>query len=186
MDNIILKKKEIRKEIASLKKQISFDKKVELSESILCKLESLPSFKNASNILLYYSLEDEVQTESFIRKWCKSKNIFLPVVKGDILVIKQYDKDNIKKGSYSINEPTGGIEVSPEQIELVVVPGVAFDKDCNRLGRGKGYYDKLLPAIKAPAIGIAFDFQITNSIPTEETDIPLNGIITETDLILKF
>jgi 5,10-methenyltetrahydrofolate synthetase len=186
MDDVILKKKNIRKEIAALKKQLSFDEKKKLSDVILGKLENLQVFKEASNILLYYSLDDEVQTEGFIKKWHNDKHIYLPVVKGDILVVKRYDESNIRKGAFSISEPSVEEEVSPEIINLVIVPGVAFDKQCNRLGRGKGFYDKLLLYIAAPKIGIAYDLQITESIPTENTDVPLDGIITEKDLIINF
>lgn len=98
-------------------------------------------------VLLYYSLKDEVDTHEFVRKWSREKRILLPVVVGDDLELRVYTgPEDLATGSYGIEEPTGELFTDYAAIDFVAVPGVAFDNAGNRLGRGKGYYDRLLPA----------------------------------------
>jgi len=120
-----------------------------------------------------------VYTHAFIEKWSKEKNILLPVVQGDELELRSYHcPDDLAIGSYGILEPTGTPFHDYTNIDLVIVPGVAFDVSGSRLGRGKGYYDRLLPKLTAYKIGICFPFQLVNEIPTEEFDIRMNEIIS--------
>jgi 5-formyltetrahydrofolate cyclo-ligase len=128
---------------------------------------------------MYYSLKDEVQTDAFIEKWYQQKNILLPVVQGEDLILRQYTgKESLQTGAYHIEEPVGEVFSSYQKIDAVIVPGVAFDKKGNRLGRGKGYYDRLLPQLKATKIGICFPFQLVEEVPTEPFDIKMDKIIT--------
>lgn len=177
-------KKQLRKEISVIKKTIGKEEKINKSNQILEKIESLIFFRKAVNILFYHSLPDEVQTGRAIELWSHSKNIYLPVVDGDELRIRKYDKELLKKGSYDILEPQGEDLRDLSVIDLVIVPGVAFDKKGNRLGRGKGYYDRLLKNIKAVKIGICYDFQIADKIPADEHDVPLDGIICENEIFM--
>ncbi|MEG1290306.1 MAG: 5-formyltetrahydrofolate cyclo-ligase [Bacteroidales bacterium] len=181
------KKKAIRKHIAEIKKTISMQLKQDLSEIIMAKVEKLPEFKMAKTILLYYSLPDEVQTELFLKKWAKTKTgkrIVLPVVEGVNLILKEYKEDMIAKGYQSILEPTNTCTVNPNEIELAIIPGVAFDSSCNRLGRGKGFYDRLLPNVHCKIIGLGYDFQMVDQIPLEEFDQPLNKVITNSNCFI--
>ena len=99
-------------------------------------------------MLFYHSLPDEVDTHDFIRKWSGLKRILLPVVRGNDLDLKPYTGDDrLTEGAFHINEPTGTAFTDYAAIDLAVIPGVAFDRWGNRLGRGKGYYDRLLPRI---------------------------------------
>ena len=84
-------------------------------------------------------------------------------------------------GYRNISEPTGSVKTDPSEIELAIIPGVAFDKCCNRMGRGKGFYDRLIPYLKCPTIGLGFGFQMVDSIPCEEFDKPLDMVVTEID-----
>lgn len=121
-----------------------------------------------------------MQTHSFIEKWSKEKNIVLPVVIGEELELRLYTgPKDLAIGAYGIAEPTGEVFTDYEAIDLAVVPGMAFDKDGHRLGRGKGYYDRLLPRIPAVKIGICFPFQLIEEVPTESSDICMNIIITK-------
>jgi len=150
-----------------------------LSETILARLEEEPVFKASQTILLYFSLTDEVFTHEFIEKWSRSKTILLPVIKDDVLELCVYsDSGDLSPGAFDIQEPSGEAFTDYDSIDLAIVPGMAFDKSGNRLGRGKGYYDKLLPQIKAHKIGICFPFQITHEVPTEPFDIPMDKIIS--------
>lgn len=182
--NIREQKTEIRRNVSILKKQVTADFRISHSRIILSQVESLAVFKEAETILLYHSLPDEVHTHDFLKKWHGSKRLVLPVVVGDELELRLYHPDNLEPGSYAILEPKNQTLIDAQEVQLALIPGVAFDRCGNRLGRGKGYYDRLLPAIQTPKIGILFDYQLLEAIPHEPFDVSLNGIITESELIL--
>ncbi len=149
------------------------------SADVLSRLEAHPVFRQAHTILLYHSLPDEVCTHDFIRKWSAYKQVLLPVVAGNDLELRRYTGPaDLKKGAYGIEEPVGEPFTDYNSIDLAVIPGVAFDVHGNRLGRGKGYYDRLLPHLPhAYKIGICFPFQLLEEIPTEVQDISMDEII---------
>ena len=164
------KKSDIRMSIKDLKKSITTEDRIRSSEQIRCRIEQLPEFKQAKTILLYHSLPDEVDTSSFLRLWKEDKRLLLPAVKGNNLIICNYHPEKLKTGSYGI-------------IDMIIIPGVTFDKKRNRLGRGKGYYDRLLSQVAACKIGVCYDCQITDFLPVEKHDIPMDYIITEAEII---
>ena len=90
-----------------------------------------------------------------------------------------YRPSGSAKGKFGIEEPTGEPYDTPEQIELTIVPGVSFDRNGNRLGRGKGYYDRLLPQLRSYNIGICFGFQLSEEIPSEPLDRVMDEVWTE-------
>lgn len=168
----------MRKLISLKKAEYSDALLKELSAKILINLENLAEFQVAKTVLLYHSLKDEVYTHDFIEKWAVKKRIILPVVVGDVLELRLYTSQNdLCIGAYGIAEPTGQLFTDYDAIDLAVVPGVAFNRMGNRLGRGKGYYDKLLPGISATKVGICFPFQLIEEIPTEKFDICMNTVI---------
>lgn len=150
------------------------------SAEIVAALEAHPAFRAANTILLYHSLKDEVDTHAFIQKWSREKQILLPVVVGDDLELRLYTgPEDLAIGAYGIEEPTGALFTDYSAINLIVVPGVAFDRNGNRLGRGKGYYDRLLPRIpSAYKIGICFPYQVVDEVPAEPFDIRMDEIIS--------
>ncbi len=157
----------------------------EQSHRILERLEQTDLFRSASRIALYHALPGEVQTAGFIEKWHTEKTLYLPAVEGDDLRLLPYrGSEHLKTGSFGIFEPTEA-ETSPATaiaypaLDLIIVPGIAFDRHNNRLGRGKGYYDRLLAELHIPKIGICFDFQLFDAIPTEPFDKKMNLIISE-------
>ena len=172
-------KKAIRRRVAELKGAVSMEEKLRLSEIIMAKLEVLPDFIASNTVLLYYSLPDEVQTEAFLNIWCDRKRIVLPVVEGDDLILKIYRPSMVNVGYKQIMEPAGTEIVEPHEIELGVIPGVAFDLSNNRLGRGKGYYDRLLPHIKCKMVGLGFGFQIVDRIPMEPFVRPVELVLCD-------
>lgn len=174
------RKKQLRKCIAQEKKKYSDSTLKSLSEKVLITLEACPEFQKGHTILLYHSMKDEVQTHAFIEKWSRSKRIILPVVTGDELELRVYTgPQDLAIGSYGIAEPTGAPFTDYETIDLAVIPGVAFDRYGHRLGRGKGYYDRLLPQIPAPKVGICFPFQLIEEVPAEAFDFRMDTIIAQ-------
>lgn len=173
-----MNKKEIRNKIKQLKKEHTMQELDSQSEVILSKLEKHKAFKDANIVMLYASLPDEVNTHSFIEKWRNKKHIILPTVSGDDIIPVELGKETtFATGDFNIMEPQN--EPYHGSFDLIVVPGVAFDSDGNRIGRGKGYYDRFLshhPKVKR--IGICFDFQYIDKVPTEENDIKMDEVIT--------
>ena len=119
-----------------------------ISAALLEQIEKHPRFIASDTVLLYHSLGDEVQTHAFVEKWSASKKVLLPVVQGDILVLRHYTgKKCLQIGAFGIEEPGGEDFTGYDEIQLGIIPGMSFDRKGNRLGRGKGYYDKLLPLL---------------------------------------
>ena len=100
------------------------------------------------------------------------------------LDILPYDETRLELGSFHIEEPQGETTVDPSEIELIVVPAVAYDRAGNRLGRGKGFYDRLLSTTRASKIGVGYEFQLLDSLPAEEHDVPMDMIITQNTTIV--
>lgn len=173
-------KKELRRLIAQEKRSYSVAQKTEWSSSLFQKLEDYPLFLQAHTLLLYHSLPDEVLTHEFIKRWHPYKRIVLPLVKGDELEFRYYEgEDSLQIGAFGIEEPTGSLVENLHEIELSIIPGVAFDCSGNRLGRGKGYYDRALTKLQSYRIGVCFQLQLLPHIPVEATDLPMDEIWTE-------
>ena len=153
------------------------------AEEVFARLEKTAAFMMAENILMYHSLPDELQTIRFLRKWSDRKRFFLPRVNGVNLDILPYEETRLELGSFHIEEPTGDDVVDVDDIELMVIPAVAFDRKGNRLGRGKGFYDRLLSSTKATKIGVGYEFQLFDSIPSEPHDVAMDMVITQKTLI---
>jgi len=123
-----------------------------------------------------------VQTHQFVERWYQQKTLLLPCVDGDDLRLRQYTGPQCLKAGeqFGIGEPTGPEYTDLDHVQLIVVPGVAFDRMGNRMGRGRGFYDRLLKSTpNAYKVGVAFDFQILDSIPTESFDVPMNKVVSE-------
>lgn len=171
-------KKELRQHIRQLKREHSVEELERQSKIIMQKLAVHPSFQKAERVMLYASLPDEVQTLDFLTEWKSKKAIILPTVVGDdIIPVALKNDSRMVEGDFHILEP----EEKPYDgaLDLIVVPGMAFDPNGHRLGRGKGYYDRFLtkyPDVKT--IGICFDFQFLPEIPTEPHDKIIDEVIT--------
>ena len=175
-------KKELRIQIRAAKKAVPFCEKLSRSRAIMSKVEDLDRFREAKVVLLYWSMEDEVQTHDFVEKWYKSKTILLPCVDGDDLRLRQYTgADCMREGEqFGIGEPTGEEYTDLESVDAIIVPGVAFDKEGHRMGRGRGFYDRLLKSTpNAYKIGVCFDFQMVESVPVEPHDVMMDKVVGE-------
>lgn len=173
-----LVKNEIRRKIKAMKSMLLEAEKISAAQNAFARLEQTAAFLLANKILMYHSLPDELSTHHFLKKWSGKKQFFLPRVNGVNLEILPYDETRLELGSFHIEEPTGNGTVNSSEIELVIVPGVAFDKKGNRLGRGKGFYDRLLGEMKATKIGMGYDFQVIEQIEIEPHDVGMDIIIT--------
>jgi len=189
-ENLVKDKKRIRKMMKSFLKNMGVEERERRSRDVKEKLLSLGIYKKAKTILFYASREDEVDTFSIMREALKaSKRVLLPRIEGEdlrIYEIKNLDRD-LEKGVYDIFQPKKNrppVE-NLKEIEVVVVPGLAFDREKNRLGRGKGYYDRFLKRLPSDTlkIGICFSFQLLDCLPHTSDDFKLDKIITDREII---
>ena len=175
----------MRQKIKSLKEKLTVQERLDAANAVFSKLQQADVFLRADNILLYHSLPDELSTAALIDYWHLRKRIFLPRVCGLELEILPYNGNNLKRGAYNIKEPQGDNLYKISDIDLIIVPAIAFDHNCNRIGRGKGYYDRLLSDLTAVKIGIGYDFQlIEEDIAVEPHDICLDMVITPSYTII--
>lgn len=185
MDTITDEKKALRKHVRALKREMPAALAEIESQNVISILENLPIFKEAKVIMAYWSMDDEVDIRKAIIRWSESKRVILPVVDGESLLLKEFSGlEELKPGDlFSIPEPSGSIISDPERIELIVVPGVAFSKKLQRMGRGKAYYDHLLDSLSAVRVGICFSCQLFDEIPCEAHDLLMDFVITPNELI---
>lgn len=184
MKNIELQKSTLRKNVASEKKKFTEEDLLNMSEEVFSVLEITGSFRDSKIIFIYNSMSDEVSTHSFVKKWILEKDFYYPVVKNNSLVFRKVQAEtSFTKSDIGVFEPNGDDFTDYSKVDLIIVPGVAFDRKGNRLGRGKAYYDRFLPKIKAPKIGVCFDFQLFDAIPTTDGDVKMDMIVSENDLI---
>ncbi|MCW3786372.1 5-formyltetrahydrofolate cyclo-ligase [Plebeiibacterium sediminum] len=171
-------KNELRKVIQKRKKNLSKEERIASSMEVFKALEASPIFQNATHLLCYWSLFDELDTHYFVNKYCKNKSIYLPRVVGDEVEIVPYcGEASMEKGAFGIMEPNGSAISNYNEIDLVIVPGVAFTTDGYRMGRGGGYYDRLLPLLaNATKVGVAYKCQMLNQVPIEPHDVKMDQV----------
>ena len=162
---------------------LSEAEKASAADEVFARLEKTAAFMMAERILMYHSLPDELSTVGFLRKWRDRKRFFLPRVNGVNLDILPYEETRLELGSFHIEEPTGDDVADVKDIELMIIPAVAFDRRGNRLGRGKGFYDRLLAESGATKIGVGYEFQLFDTLPCEPHDVPMDMVITQKTLI---
>lgn len=173
-----MQKKELRKLIRQRKAEHTAEEKAEMSARICRQVLTDPHWAKANTVFLYHALTDEVDTTILIdAAMQEGKTVLLPVIDGDDLRLKIHTGAT-QAGSYSIQEPIGEEFTCYKEITLAIVPGMAFDKKGNRLGRGRGFYDRTLPKLaEAYKIGLCFPFQFLESIPCEAYDIKMDAVL---------
>ncbi len=174
-----MKKDEIRRRVRAQKSMLTEYERRQAADDVFEQLEQLAAFIMSEHILMYHSLPDELSTHSFLDKWHGSKHFYLPRVNGVNLDILPYEQTSLQLGAFHIEEPQGDETVSIDDIEMVVVPAMAYDRQGNRVGRGKGYYDRLVADSKAIKIGVAYDCQLVDEIDTDSFDQPVDIVITQ-------
>lgn len=177
-----ISKQELRRHIREQKKHLLTSQRSSQSENICQLLFNHINKSNARTVLLYSSLPDEVDICILTDKLKTSGiKVLMPVICGSDLELRVFDGENNmrREPSFGILEPQGSLFLDYLSIDVAIVPGMAFDMSGNRLGRGKGYYDRLLSRLSnAELIGVCFDFQLLPEIPTEEHDIKMDRVIT--------
>lgn len=178
-------KKEYRKEVLEKQENLDSNTKTIYDDSIFKKLIGSKEYKAASVIFTFVSYKNEVDTHKFIEYALgEGKIIGVPRViskEEGMEVCKIEDFNDLEKGYYGILEPKNHCDkISHKDIDLVIMPGVAFDKERGRIGYGGGFYDRFLKTMdeNIPKIALGYDFQIYDVVPIEEFDVKPDKIIT--------
>ena len=172
-------KKFLRKRLLAQRSALGQDLVLEKSDKIAMRLLALPAWSNARTVMLYVSTRSEVQTRGLLEAaFSQGKRVCLPALENGAMaagLVHSLQDISVGKNGFV----SAGKIVSPKEIDLVVVPGVAFDLHGNRLGRGKGFYDAFLNTVGCPRVGVAFEQQIVSSLPVEPHDERVDKLVTE-------
>ncbi|MCS3919200.1 5-formyltetrahydrofolate cyclo-ligase [Fervidibacter sacchari] len=180
-------KEQIRQMVKERIEAMPPDERFRLTQIILQRARSFLLTTNAQLAAFYMPIPDEIDIVPLIRWWQqRGLQVALPRTlrqekRLEFRKVNRLDVD-LQLGALGILEPKPSCPlVMPEEIELIVVPGRAFDECCNRLGRGLGYYDRFLKNLpeRTLKVALAFEFQIVKRIPTKPNDVPMDVVITE-------
>lgn len=153
------------------------------SSEVCARIEQLHAFRQARVVMMYYPVHHEVNLRPLMDKYKDEKTILLPVTHRKYIEMRQYvGMDDLKKGRYDI--PTPQTSTYSGKPDLIIVPGIAFDKDLIRLGRGKGYYDKFLHKHRQiRRIGVCYDLQLEDALPYTWHDVRMDELVTPSKVI---
>ena len=181
---------ELRKNIKLERDSMSNNEVILKSKQIKERILTFSLFNQSNSIMFYYQKGNEVNLNGLMSSQLnhQKRKIILPKTNKDDFSMKSYQINNLSEdlenGAFGIMEPKKDcLEINTEQIDLVFVPGVAFDLAGNRLGHGLGYYDRFLEDFNGIKVGVAYDFQIVDSIKVKSHDVPMDYVITEKRVI---
>ena len=179
-------KKELRNELRQTLRGIDADDLTRRSHDAARRLFAEPAFVDARAVMLFLSMPHEIDTRPVaLRCWQSQKTVAAPLVNFEqrhmIPVEVRSLNDPMPTDERGLANPVEGAPIPIEDIDLLIVPGLGFDLTGQRIGRGAGFYDRFLsqPAFRATTLGLAFDEQVVEHVPTDEHDVPLDGLITD-------
>ena len=184
-----IKKDKIRKEILA-KRNILSDKDINEKSDLIIK--NLASYiENVQNIMIFMDMKTEVKITKLLELYPK-KNFFISKItnsKNREMKINKYNKNELILHKFGYYESSSNYFYDEEILDVVIVPALAFDSKKNRIGFGGGYYDTFLEKVrqknnKALFIGVCYDFQIIDNIPTEKHDVTLDFVVSENKIII--
>jgi 5-formyltetrahydrofolate cyclo-ligase len=186
-EQVAARKTEIRQQ-AHANRRAQQDKDA-VSQRIMDRFMSMEAYQAAQTVMFYVDVRDEVRTRQTLPAGLQDgKRIVVPYcVDGELELFHLESMEELELGMYRILEPRDELRavaakrLEPEQLDLILVPGVAFDRQGGRTGHGKGYYDKLLQHARpdAPLVGAAFECQLFDGIPMDQHDIYMDFVVTE-------
>ena len=188
-EQLLLDKKKTRQRVLQQRRAFSATEKTPAEQQMLKFLQSWDVFKQAETIHIFISKTDEPDTSPIIESaWESGKTVAVPCVVPESFELfhsQLKSFEDLSSGALGVLEPSpeGRIAMNPESFDLVIIPGVAFDRQGGRLGYGKGYYDRFLEQTAAFRLALAFNFQVLEKVPTEKHDVPMNGVLTESGII---
>lgn len=177
----------LREQFKKVRSQVPPDLAEAAALGVWAVLSKRPEFDSARNVGAFFSVGTEINTYPILEGVLKEgKKLYLPrLIKDqsrfDFIPVENFE--HLAAGAFGIQEPVGGHPVDPALLDLVLVPGLAFDPRGHRLGFGLGYYDRVLPKLNPAAlsIGIGYAFQIVEMLPNDPHDVPMKALLTEKD-----
>ncbi|MBU1201989.1 MAG: 5-formyltetrahydrofolate cyclo-ligase [Nanoarchaeota archaeon] len=185
MKEVTKQKQEIRETALAARKKLTREHVLTRSKTVIENLKKLEEYKSAGKIMCYVSFDAEVNTKEFIKnELADKKTIIVPFIKDEkIFPSKLSAFDNLVKGKYNTLEPKDKV-LFVGDIDLIIIPGVAFDINGSRIGFGKGYFDEFLKGYRESfKVGLAFEEQIVDFIPTTRNDVQMDVIVTDKRII---
>jgi len=189
LNEIFEQKKDLRLQFKQRRDRLSSEEILACSQKVFSNLKDLANFKNASCVHTFVAWRSEVNTHKLIDEMLESgKKVVVPLIEIGSVNLRHFAIQNfsdLKIGSYGILEPNieTTIETKISELDIVLVPGLAFDKTGHRLGYGGGYYDRFLKDISVPKIGLAYDFQLVDCLPVRPDDREVDLVVTDRRLL---
>lgn len=176
-------KNEVRMFYKKLRREMSEKDRIEKSKIAQKNFLETAFYKNAKAVMLYVPICNETETRDIIESVLNdNKKLVFPVTCENSLEITPYYADentDFLKGGFSVPEPTGTCRASKSEIDLVLVPGIAFDRSGGRIGFGKGCYDRFLKDFNGITVGFSFEIQVCDNVYSDEHDIKMDYLVTE-------
>lgn len=189
--DIILQKKTLRREILTVRRSLPREMVTVYSEAIFQQIETMDDFLQAQTVFCYVSIAEEVQTRKILQLALQmGKTVCIPFIenkKSPMAAVKLYRLEDLTEGTFGLLsiDPECAEFVSPEAIDLIFVPGAAFDSQGHRLGMGGGFYDRYMAkAINAKRVALAFSCQRLPSVPVDSFDQNVDTCVTETGIFI--
>ncbi len=180
------RKRQLRKHARALRDALSPGERERMSDEVAQHVTALPAIRDAATVMVFSSFGSEVDTGTIIERLERNgRRVVLPRVEGGIIVPVAYRSgDELTGSSFGALEPARGEEVPAEEIDVVIVPGLAFDRSGHRVGYGRGYYDRFLGTLgpDARSVGICFSAQLVDEVPHGRGDLAVDLVVTELGL----
>lgn len=178
-----MNKTELRKRMKALRGGLA--DRDEKSAVICRNILSMPEYESAKCVMLYMPIRSEADLRPLMRMAVQDgKRVCLPVCRenGGMDAVEYTGEDNLKAGAFGVSEPVGNV-VAPEEIDLILCPGLAFDENGGRLGYGKGYYDRYLQKVHAFLAGVCYTECVVEKMPTQAHDRAMMAVVTQTGIL---
>lgn len=179
------RKQELRQRLLEKRSELTKEEYTRKSAQIIRRLKGEPEFKKAHTIHCYVSINErnEVNTRPLIKALLAAeRNVVIPVTNFDSGILTHVYLNrfsDLKKNEWGVPEPIRGEEADTDDLDLVIVPMAGGDYDKNRIGYGKGFYDRFLQQVGCPAVGLLFERCLVDTVPTGKFDVPLDKLVTE-------
>jgi 5-formyltetrahydrofolate cyclo-ligase len=179
-------KRRVRREVLAIRDAVPEQERAAMGEAIGDRFAELAEVAPGASILVFWSFGSEVPTGPLIDRLVRrGVDVALPrIVDRNLEAVRFRPGDPTRRTGFGAEEPTGGVTIAPRALDVIAVPGVAFDRRGRRVGYGGGFYDRLLPATEAIPIAIAFSVQVVDGdLPAGGSDVPVAAIVTEAETI---
>lgn len=175
----------LRRNMKAMREDASALHVLEMSARICERVIAMPEYHAAKRIFCYHALPLEVQTGGLIREILRAgKELYLPVTGADhnLTAIRLLDPEKVHRGAFRVMEPDGDDAIDPAELDLVLTPGLAFDRAGGRMGYGAGCFDRFLPKCGGVKVGLALEMQMISRVPMEKHDVYVDLVVTEKEI----